>query len=97
VLREVRYRIGTPGFRSHQITLVTTRLDAEVYGVDDLAKLYRRRWQVETSLAHLKTTIQGYLLLLQLFGRTHRHLLSYSPSLFRRNSGMVTAFRAEHD
>jgi hypothetical protein len=58
VLREVRYDIGRPGFRTRQITLVTTLLDAEVYPVPDLAELYRRRWQVETSLAHLKTTMQ---------------------------------------
>jgi IS4 transposase len=58
VLREVRYHIGTPGFRTRQITLVTTLLDAAVYQVDDLAELYRQRWQIETSLAHLKTTMQ---------------------------------------
>jgi IS4 transposase len=40
------------------MTLVTTRLDAQVYGVADLAELYHKRWQVETSLAHLKTTMQ---------------------------------------
>ena len=58
VLREVRYHIGTPGFRTRQMTLVTTLLDAEVYQVPDLAELYRQRWQVETSLAHLKTTMR---------------------------------------
>lgn len=58
VLREVRYHLSTPGFRTRQITLVTTLLDTEVYSVADLAELYRRRWQVETSLAHLKTTLQ---------------------------------------
>jgi Transposase DDE domain len=36
---------------------VTTLLDAEGYRVADLAELYRQRWQVETSLAHLKTTM----------------------------------------
>jgi hypothetical protein len=55
VLREVRYRIGTPGFRTREITLVTTLLDAEAYRVSELAELYRRRWQVETFLAQLKT------------------------------------------
>jgi hypothetical protein len=54
--REVRYRIGTQGFRTRQLTLVTTRLDAEGYRVADLAALYRQRWQVETALAHLKPT-----------------------------------------
>jgi hypothetical protein len=58
VLREVRYYLSTPGFRTRQITLVTTLLDAEVYRVADLAELYRQRWQVETSLAHLKTSMQ---------------------------------------
>jgi Transposase DDE domain len=58
VLREVRYHLSPPGFRTREITLVTTLLDAEVYPVPDLAELYRRRWQVETSLAHLKTTMQ---------------------------------------
>jgi Transposase DDE domain len=57
-LREVRYHIATPGFRTRQITLVTTLLDAEAYRVSDLAELYRRRWQVETSLAQLKTGMQ---------------------------------------
>jgi Transposase DDE domain len=58
VLREVRDPISSPGFRTHQLTLVTTRLDAKVYRVADLAELYRRRWQVETALAHLQTTMQ---------------------------------------
>ena len=33
MLREVRYQIGTPGFRTREITLITTLLDAETYGV----------------------------------------------------------------
>ncbi|HEX2277400.1 MAG TPA: IS4 family transposase [Candidatus Tectomicrobia bacterium] len=57
-LREVRYGISTPGFRSREITLVTTLLDAEVYRVAELAALYRQRWQVETALAQLKTTMR---------------------------------------
>jgi IS4 transposase len=52
VLREVRDHLGRPGFRTRQMTLVTTRLDAQVYGVADLAELYRLRWQVEISQPH---------------------------------------------
>jgi hypothetical protein len=37
------------------MTLVTTRLEAAVDRVADLAGLYRQRWQVETALAQLKT------------------------------------------
>jgi Transposase DDE domain len=58
VLREVRYHTSRPGFRTRQITLVTTLLDAERYCVADLAELYHQRWQVETALAHLKTTMR---------------------------------------
>jgi hypothetical protein len=38
-LREVRYQINTPGLRTRQVTLVTTRLDATGSRVDDLAEL----------------------------------------------------------
>jgi hypothetical protein len=58
VLREVRYGIGTPGCRTRQITLVPTLPDPESYPVTDLAELSCQRWQIETSLAHLKTTMQ---------------------------------------
>jgi Transposase DDE domain len=47
-VRELRYRIETRGFRTREITLVTTLLDAEVYSAEALADLYYRRWQVET-------------------------------------------------
>jgi hypothetical protein len=57
VRREVRYDIHTPGFRTREITLVTTLLDAAIYRVADLAELYGRRWEVETALAHIKTTM----------------------------------------
>lgn len=58
VLREVRYRLGTSGFRTREITRGTTRLDAEPSGVSDLAALYRQRWPGETARAPLKTTMQ---------------------------------------
>src|SRR4051812_39198165 len=56
-VRECRYQVTQPGFRVRTITLVTTLLDAEVYPAEDLAALYFRRWDVETDLAHLKTTL----------------------------------------
>jgi hypothetical protein len=49
--------MGTSGFRTREITLVTTRLDAETYGVSDLAELYRQRWQVATALGPRNTTM----------------------------------------
>jgi Transposase DDE domain len=40
------------------MTLGTTRLEAKGSRVPDLAERYRQRWQVETSLAQLKTTMR---------------------------------------
>jgi hypothetical protein len=58
VLREVRYCVSTPRFRTRQITLVTTLVDAAVYRADHLAELYQLCWQVEIALAQLKTTME---------------------------------------
>ena len=58
VVRELRYRTGVRGFRSRAITLVTTLLSAEQYPAAELAALYRRRWEIETNFAHLKTTMR---------------------------------------
>jgi hypothetical protein len=57
-LRELRYQITNPGFRTQQITLVTTLLDAERYPLEELASQYARRWEIETNIGHLKTTMK---------------------------------------
>ncbi len=43
VVRELRYTLDRPGFRTRSVTLVTTLLDAETYSAEALAKLYRAR------------------------------------------------------
>jgi hypothetical protein len=58
VLRELRYRVTQRGFRSREITLVTTLCDAQRYRAAALAKVYRLRWRVETNLSHLKRTMK---------------------------------------
>ena len=58
VLRELRYQVSQPGFRSRLITLVTTCVDAACYPKDDLAELYFKRWEAETHLRQLKTTMK---------------------------------------
>lgn len=57
VLREVHYYIVIPGFRTKQVTLVTTLLDAVEYPIGELMRLYESRWEVELDLRHLKTTL----------------------------------------
>jgi hypothetical protein len=56
-VRELEYRVETPGFRTRTIRLVTTLLNGERYPADELAQLYYRRWQVEVNLRHLKQTM----------------------------------------
>ena len=56
-VREVSYRVETPGYRTRKIQLVTTLLDDDRYPAEDLAELYRCRWQVEVNLRHLKQTM----------------------------------------
>ena len=57
-VREVRYRIETPGFRTHEVTLVTTLVNEEVYPAAALAELYAMRWRVEENLKSLKQTMK---------------------------------------
>lgn len=57
-MREVRYRVETPGFRTREITMATTLTDAEAYPTDELAALYFRRWEVEIDFRHIKETMQ---------------------------------------
>jgi putative transposase len=57
-VRELRYPVTRRGFRTHEVTLVTTLLDPKAYPKQDLADLYQSRWQIETNLGHLKTTMR---------------------------------------
>lgn len=54
---ELRYTIDKKGFRVKQITLVTTLLNDQLYSLDDIAELFRRRWEIETNFGHIKTTM----------------------------------------
>ncbi len=53
VVRQLRYPVGRPGFRTKEVTLVTTLLDAELYPLLALAELYRQRRQAEQHLKEL--------------------------------------------
>ena len=57
VVRQLRYPVERPGFRTKEVTLVTTLLDADLYPLLALAELYRQRWQAEQHLRELKTTL----------------------------------------
>jgi hypothetical protein len=56
-LRVVRYRVTTPGFRTEEVTLVTTLCDPAKDPAEALAALYRQRWQVELHFREIKTLL----------------------------------------
>ena len=57
-LREIQYQVEVKGFRTQQVTIVTTLLDDKLYTKESLAELYYMRWNVEIDLRYLKTTMQ---------------------------------------
>jgi len=57
-VREVRFQIEQPGFRTQTVIVVTTLLDAKTYPKAKIAQLYRLRWTVEVDLKHVKTTLK---------------------------------------
>lgn len=57
IVRIVRQRIAQKGFRTRELTLVTTLLDPELYPAQELFELYFKRWRLEMCLDDLKTTL----------------------------------------
>jgi len=57
-IRETRVRIEQPGFRTTTLLIATTLLDSDEITSDDLAELYRARWNAELDLRSLKRTLQ---------------------------------------
>ena len=58
MVRECRVRIEQPGFRIQTLIVATTLLDPVEFSRDDLAQLYRARWNAELDLRSLKQTLQ---------------------------------------
>jgi hypothetical protein len=57
-VREARVRINQPGFRTRTMVIVTTLLDPSEYSKEDLADLYRARWNNELDLRSIKSVMQ---------------------------------------
>jgi hypothetical protein len=82
LLREVRFHIPKKGFRTEDVTLVTTLLSPKLYTRIALAELYGLRWprqdrdseqHAEIDLKHLKTTM------------AMEHLPSKTPEMVRKD------------
>ena len=78
VVRELRYRIDRAGFRTEQVTLITSLTDPTRYPKSELAALYGQRWRVETDLRDLKQTLGADVLRCGTVAGVGRELLTFA-------------------
>ena len=57
-VREAKVRVTQPGFRTRALVVVTTLLDPRQVTKEDLAGLYRARWNNELDLRSIKSAMQ---------------------------------------
>jgi Transposase DDE domain len=76
-VRELRVQVRLPGCRVQLLTLVTTLVDAKRYPKEVLARLYEKRWGVETNLRHLKQTLQMDILRCETWRGVWKELLVF--------------------
>lgn len=75
-LRQIRVcAASTKGSRCRSVTLITTLLDPKTHPAADLAAWYRRRWEIETDLRHLKGTLRLEFLRTKSVANVRRELL----------------------
>ncbi len=58
IVRELRRTVTRPGLGHVTLKLMTTLQDEKKYPASELLELRLRRWDVETNLGHLKTTMK---------------------------------------
>jgi len=56
-VRVLKVKITRKGYRTQEVTLVTTLLDPVQYPAEQIAQAYLRRWRLELCLDDLKTTL----------------------------------------
>src|SRR5262245_8966186 len=81
-VREARVRVSQPGFRTKSIVVVTTLLDPQQATKEELASLYRERWNAEIDLLCIKAAMQMRELRCQTPELVHKevwaHILAYN-------------------
>lgn len=71
-LREIRFHIVQPGYRTQTITIATTLTDAEIYSAEEIAELYGFRWNSELDIRSIKQSLNL------------AHVRSKSPEMVRK-------------
>jgi hypothetical protein len=56
-MREIRYNVVQPGYRSKTITIATTLTDPDEYSKEDIAQLYGFRWNSELDIRSIKIAL----------------------------------------
>jgi len=77
VVRVVRRRLQQKGFRTRELTVVTTLLDPQLYPAQELLAVYFRRWRLEMCLDDLKTTLAMAQLTCRTPELVHKELLLF--------------------
>jgi Transposase DDE domain len=78
-VRQLRVHVRRRGFRTRVLDLVTTLLDADIYTKEELASLYRQRWQAELDLRSIKIALGMDV------------LRGQAPAMVRKEIGMTLA------
>jgi hypothetical protein len=95
-LRELRYPLQAKGQRTREVTIVTTLLDPVLYPKEKIALLYGIRWQVETHLAELKTTLKMRKLKSQTVAGVQKELAIYCLVYNLVHAVMLQAAQKQH-
>jgi len=68
-VRELRFNVDNPGFRTREIIVATTLLDDRAYSREDIAKLYEHCWQAawERGLCPRQISFAGTVQMLEAF------------------------------
>ncbi len=56
-LREIRYSVYEPGFRTQKMTVITSLTDPQAYSLEDIAELYGFRWNIELDIRSIKSNL----------------------------------------
>jgi len=76
-VRILQTRIRRPGFRTRELTLVTSLLDPQLYPAEELLAAYCQRWRLEMCLDDLKTTLGMEMLGCKSPALLHKELLIF--------------------
>lgn len=95
LVREVRYTLSNPGYRSRCVTIATTLQDASECPKDEIVWLYGVRWEVETHFRQLKTTMKMRTLKCKSVEGVKKELLAFALAYNLTRSAMNQAARRQ--